>query len=253
MAQVLTNAELRDKIESEKSIAATDLQKWDSRTRGGMEGRVRTAQRNIETLEGQLKTNLVANSAVIVGTEDVNNEILNAISEKYDSEHIDFLELERKLVNAVYSGSTENFRLGNEFQVRLSTVLAQLAREMGAVSVPTPSIPANKYGIYQDKEEIVKLLHEAFTRELGLELKAKYMYVTLDAIANKHVNLPTDSLSIVVTNVPEKFLSIFNGTSNFLITISANSELDTTVLYTDGDTQEDIEARIVEAIKTRKA
>lgn len=248
----LSNAQIRDKLASEKAIAATDLQKWDSRTRGGMEGRVREATNNIDKLEAQLKTNLVANAVIIVGTKGVDQSMLGVLAEKNGSEQIDFLELESKLVDAIYRGTSDGFRVGNEFQVRLGNVLRQLANEMGALAIPTPSISANKYGNYKTKAEVVKLLDEAFTRDFGLELKQKYMYVTLDAIANKHVGKETEHVSIVVTNVPENFLPIFNGATNFLIVLSPNVELDGAVLYTEGDSQDDIEARIVEAIKTRK-
>lgn len=248
----LSNAQLREKIKSERAIVDQDLQKWDIRTRGGMEGRQREAQVNIDKMEATLKTNLVANAVVIVGTQGVSSDVLKILAEKNGSETIDFLELEEKIVNAIYKGTLDGFRVGNEFQIRLSNVLSQLALEMGAVSIPTPAIPANKYGNYKTKAEVVNLLHEAFTKDLGLELKQKYVYVTLDAIANKHVGLDTEHVSIVVTNVPENFLPIFNGTTNFLIVVSPNDKLNGAVLYTEGDNQDDVEARIIEAIKTRK-
>lgn len=249
----LTNAELRDQIESEKAIAGQDLQKWDIRTRGGMEGRQREALRKVESLELQLRSGLITNAAIIVGTPGVDNSILLSLAEKSNSEVIEFLELEHKIVDAIYKGSLDGFRVGNEFQIKLNRILAQLASEMGAYSIPTPSIPANKYGNYNSKEEVVDLLADAFTKEFGTELKQKYMQVVLDGITNKHVKMNTENLGVIITDVPENFLTIFDGITNLLIIVSPNDKLQGIVLYTEGDSEDDIKARINAAIKTRKA
>jgi len=231
--------ELKNEIKQLKAIAAIDLETiTDSRIQYNAQGAKNQAMQKLDKLLPQMVDLLLANSKTLVLVDSLPKK-LEGIEEADGAIVLDFLALEKELVNRIFPDYMKAFAFNAHTQDKVNILLFDLfVRKVNVTTMNTMILRADNFEEVSSREAAVKKMHKWLTAAYGDELKTILMrFETIEAAKQK---ADSDSLTVIVENVPSESVNSLLSLTKQSVILSGTGEEPNSIEVTAETTNEEL-------------
>jgi hypothetical protein len=206
--------ELRTKYKTLIQLSNMELSEGDPSTKHSREGMKNKAKAELPTIKQALVNQILKDSVTVIGLADVNidEQAAQIAAGNENVVLLDYMGLDKKLSLSIFPGNGP-YSFNSDSINRLNGTLADIGRDVGAVSMPLLPVSASQFSTVTDRTSITRKITQALRNAYDSDLSDIYVRFQLENAMEKKADF--DKLVIVVTNVPQSSLAkvTFTGRS----------------------------------------
>lgn len=243
--------ELRKRVNDLRAIANVNVDAITSSTvQYSAQGAKNSAKQKLEVLEPQIVEAILKNSRILSVTNNVAKD-LSSLSEMKDVVTLDYLALDKQLINEIFKKSKREFSFTMNTQTQINNLLQDLfAKKVNVATMDSVAISATMCGKAADETAAVKKMDEWLTESYGSDLKRILLRHEMFEATKDRINF--DKLNFLILNVPSDFHeALQGGTSQFIILDGENKDGVDTVNVKGDTTDEELNNKLKKVFSKR--
>ena len=194
---------LRDRKEKLETVIHQDTNEWNPVTLKSFQAAQRNAQKELGQINMEIGNILLNTSKVIYlqRNDPLAGQILKDIKNSDRFVTVDFLVIEKMVVNKIWPDKTSDFRFMTDTSLYVDKVLMDIGLQIGAQFLDRVTLKAKHLGTKINKVDAIYNVESIIEQSFGQELKALYLvkgiYDAVSALDKEDTktvifNLPTD-------------------------------------------------------------
>lgn len=192
---------LRDRKEKLETVIHQDTREWNPTTLKSFQSAQRNAQKELDLLNMEIGNILLNTSKVIYlqRNDPVAGQILKDIKNSDRFVTVDFLVIEKMVVNKIWPDKTTDFRFMTDTSLYVDKVLMDIGLQINAQFLDRVTLKAKHLGTKPTKVDAIYNIESIIEQSFGQELKALYLVKGIyDAVSA----LDKEDIKTVIFNLP---------------------------------------------------